>query len=276
MHIVTVATHSQYYFPYLVESCKRNGSELVVLGFGEKWLGFNWRYKKMVEYLSTLPKEEVVCFVDGYDVICTRNLNELESEFYKIKQKNKCKMVVGHEKAYLFNIIGQYYFGKCKNTNLNSGTYIACAGEMKNIIQKIYELNPNDNADDQVLMTKYCKQSNDLYIDEKNELFLTLSNALYDVNKHVTYEKGELIYQNQHPFFIHASSYGNMDNIVETLEYGKCSVRYELYNNFFDKKVLFYLSEIKYTLFFPFFFLFLFLFRKKIIRTIRKINNRLY
>ena len=41
MHIVTVVTHSENYFPYLVESCKRNGSDLIILGYGEKWLGFN-------------------------------------------------------------------------------------------------------------------------------------------------------------------------------------------------------------------------------------------
>ena len=264
MHIVTVATHSQYYFPYLVESCKQNGSELVVLGFGEKWLGFNWKYTKMMEYLSTLPKEDVVCFVDGYDVICTRNLDELESEFYRIKQKTKCKMIVGHDKRISFNKIAVAFFGQCKSKDLNSGTYIACAGDMKHIIQKIYDLNPTTNADDQIAMTTYCQQSNDLYIDEKNELFLTILHSLSDLNQHVTYEKGVLTYQNQHPFFIHAPGCGHLDTIIETLGYGKCSVRYQLNNKyFFYKKVLFYLSEIKYTLFFLFLFI-LFLNRKKI------------
>ena len=75
LHIVTVATDSQYYFPYLVESCKRNGKELEVLGMGEVWQGFNWKYVKMMEYLKTLPTDDIVCFVDGYDVVCCRNLH---------------------------------------------------------------------------------------------------------------------------------------------------------------------------------------------------------
>jgi hypothetical protein len=33
MHIVTVANKSEGYFEYLVESCKRNGGELEVLGW---------------------------------------------------------------------------------------------------------------------------------------------------------------------------------------------------------------------------------------------------
>lgn len=36
IHIVTVATHNEGYFEYLVESCKRNGAKLEVLGWGTK------------------------------------------------------------------------------------------------------------------------------------------------------------------------------------------------------------------------------------------------
>lgn len=56
LHIVTVATESKYYFPYLVESCKKYGKELEVLGYGEKWKGFNWRFKLMIEYLKNYLK----------------------------------------------------------------------------------------------------------------------------------------------------------------------------------------------------------------------------
>ena len=78
LHIVTVATESKYYFPYLVESCRKYGKELEVLGYGEKWKGFNWRFKLMIEYLKNLNPSHIVCFIDGYDVICTRNLYEFK------------------------------------------------------------------------------------------------------------------------------------------------------------------------------------------------------
>ena len=91
-HIITVATDPKYYFPYLVESCKNLGKELKVLGMGEKWEGFNWKYKQMVEYLNQLPKTDIVCFVDGYDVVCCRNLNELPRAFLKIKKNIIAKL----------------------------------------------------------------------------------------------------------------------------------------------------------------------------------------
>jgi hypothetical protein len=42
--IVTVATESKYYFEYLKKSCENNGKNLEVLGYGEKWQGFAWRF----------------------------------------------------------------------------------------------------------------------------------------------------------------------------------------------------------------------------------------
>jgi len=51
LHIITVATEIKYYMPYLIESIKKNNNELVILGLNMKWLGFNWRFKMMKEYL---------------------------------------------------------------------------------------------------------------------------------------------------------------------------------------------------------------------------------
>ena len=47
-HIITIATNSELYFPYLVDSCKKNGIPLTVLGYGEKWTGFTFRFDKMI------------------------------------------------------------------------------------------------------------------------------------------------------------------------------------------------------------------------------------
>jgi len=86
LFVVTVATEPNYYFQYLQESCKKNEKELVVLGYGEKWKGFNWRFKLIINYLKTLKKNDIVCVIDGYDVLCTRNLNELKDVFLQVKK----------------------------------------------------------------------------------------------------------------------------------------------------------------------------------------------
>ena len=84
VRLVTVATHSQFYFPWLLESCKRYNTKIEVLGWGEKWKGFTWRFSLMIEYLKSLDPEEIVCFIDAYDVILLRPLEDIVSYFNDI------------------------------------------------------------------------------------------------------------------------------------------------------------------------------------------------
>ena len=241
LHIVTVATHSQYYFPYLVESCKRNGKELTVLGYGEKWKGFNWRFKLVLDHLNKLNRTDIVCFVDGYDVICTRNLNKLADEFLKLKNKYNCKIVVGEHKSivnnkltYVFDLFLNYYFGKCKNRSLNAGTYIGQVNDMLEVLDKIYNLYPINNADDQLLLTKYCKLNpNNIYIDTKNELFLTLESSYQEINQYMEFRDNKVYYQNNAPFFIHGAGRTYLDNIIIKMNYPyEDKINVQIYNDF--------------------------------------------
>jgi hypothetical protein len=222
LHIVTVATESKYYFPYLVESCKRNGSTLVVLGYGDEWKGFNYRFKLMIDYLKKLPPNDIVCFVDGYDVLCVRDLNELSSEFIKIKNKTNCKIIVAKDTMTnsVFSYIGALIFDQCKNTNINAGTYIGYASELLNIVETIYQNNPDNSNDDQILLTQYCKNNENIFhIDEKNELFFTQLTFLDEIDKYLTINNKDVFVNNENPFFIHAPS-GFFDNLIIKLGYG--------------------------------------------------------
>jgi hypothetical protein len=242
MHIVTVATESKYYFPYLKESCRRHGKELDVLGWGEKWQGFNWRYVKMIEYLKTKSPNDVVCFVDGYDVLCVRDLNDMEEVFKNIQKRTNCKLVVSQDISMkpIFSFIGKLYFGKCKNMKLNAGLYMGYVKDVLIIIEKIYNSNPKNDADDQVLMTKYCNMNNDLYIDKDKELFFSICYSLKEIDKYIVYDNG-VVYEGGRPFFVHATAYGYLDNMIIKLGYGECTVKNDLFNNYFEKKILFYL-----------------------------------
>jgi hypothetical protein len=225
LHIVTVATEIDYYMPYLIESCKKNGKELIILGYKEKWKGFNWRFKLMLNYLKTLNNNDIVCFIDGYDVICTRNLAELKNEFIKLKNETNSKIIVSEDKFVKTNLlsnflrISQYfYFDLCNGLNLNAGTYIGYVYDLIEILQEIYNIDPNDNADDQILLTKYCKINNNIYIDTNNKIFLTLGNLFSEIDKEVI-SNNKIIYNNNIPFFIHGPGTTYLDNIVKFLGY---------------------------------------------------------
>jgi hypothetical protein len=250
LHIVTVATEEKYYFPFLKYSCKKNGISLTVLGMGEKWLGFNWRYQKMLEFLKTIDQNDLVCFVDGYDVICSRNLSELPREFERIQKKTGCKIVVGKDNIVntLNKIFSYFTFGKCNEKYLNAGTYIGYSKDIREIIQQIYALNPRNNADDQVLMTKFCsKNPADFYIDEKGEIFLCIVDALNDIDPQVIYNTQKNNNNNKGPFFIHANGYGFLDNTIKRLGYDanheleKIDIPSQYKNDFLLNKIIKYI-----------------------------------
>ena len=250
LHIVTVATQSEYYFPYLIDSCERNGVTLEVLGLGEEWQGFNWRYTKMIEYLKSLPKNDIVCFVDGYDVICCRDLKEMPNVFYELKNKHKCKVIFGEDKTKsLMMDLNSLYFGKCDGQKLNAGTYIGLAGDLLVIVTNIYKLDARNDADDQVLVTEYCnKNPNEIYCDTKNQLFLSLLDPLSELDRHVEINNQTklLTYNSNAPFFMHAPGYGYLDNVIRKLGYSieENKIKNKLFNNFIEKKIMLYFRTI--------------------------------
>jgi len=250
LHIVTVATDPKYYFSYLVESCKRNGKELEILGFGEKWKGFYWKYELMIEYLKSVSENDIVCFIDGYDVICTNNLNKLKDSFIKIKNEKKCKIIVGHDKIkkndFLFKLFHHIFFGKCNNISINSGTYIGYSKDILYILENIISNKKNEN-DDQILLTNYCiNNPNDIYIDIDNKLFLTLLYPLTDLDKYVEIKNNKLIYNNNEPFFIHAAGYGILDNILIKLNYNyNDNIKKQYYSDIYKKRIYHYIKNFK-------------------------------
>jgi hypothetical protein len=229
LHIVTVATHNDGYLDYLIESCKKNNNDIKILGYGEKWQGFNWRFLLVINYLKTLNLNDIVCFVDGYDVLCTRNLDELSNEFIRIKNKYDCKIIVGHDKLivdnhkliqYANNFFVKRYFDTCKKKSLNAGTYIGYVSDLLIVLQDIYNLIPSNSADDQILFTKYCKTHNkDVHIDVESELFLAIAIPYIDANNYIKIKDNKVIYNNSQPFFVHAPGGTYLDKLIINLGY---------------------------------------------------------
>lgn len=229
VEIVTISTDNKFYYPTLVESCKKNKGELTTLGMGEEWKGYNWKFRKMIDYLSNLSDDKIVCFVDGYDVISCRDLTELADEFIKLKKKYNCRIIAGCDN---YGYIGKkfatsIFFGKCGDGEyyLNSGTYIGYAKDLKDIITKIYELNPSETADDQVLMIQYHNENpGEIHIDYECKIFLVLFCPLMNVDYFtpITINNNKLyaVDYKSMPFFIHAPGNGFLTNIITKMGYG--------------------------------------------------------
>ena len=155
IYIVTVANKSDGYYEILKESCIRNGCNLITLGFGEKWGGFVWKYKKLQEFLKTIDPSDIVVFVDGFDVIM---VDYIDTFIAKYKKFNK---------SIVFSIINdldimKYFAKKVFNTIkykgseywLCSGLYVGKAVDLINMFDMM-NIDSDTTNDDQLLLTQF-------------------------------------------------------------------------------------------------------------------------
>jgi len=223
LHIVTVSTDSKFYYPYLIKSCKRNGGNITTLGYNQEWKGYSWKFELVIKYLESIDDNDVVCFLDGYDVLCCRNLDGFIDKFLDIKTRTRCKIICGADtyENNLFKFVASIYFQKCKSQNLNSGTYCGFAKDIKNILNASKNINLTE-TDDQKLLTEYCIQNpKDIYVDSKNELFLVIADPLNEADKNfnITIKKNYIEFNGKRPYFIHGVGCTYLNNILIIQEY---------------------------------------------------------
>lgn len=254
MKNITVATKENIgYYSLLVESCKKNNIELVVLGLGEKWTGFTMRFKLWLQYLNTLDDNEIVMVNDAYDVIIIENKEKILKKFKTFKKPvifgNQCGIneyfIKGREYSLCFgNIIG----------------YVKYIKIILNILMENKELWEKYNNDDQLIINELYVEHNILQdiigIDKNNSIFFVASdlnritNINYLLNKEIInlkMENNQLLNQNDEPISVlHLPA--NMDgnkylnyigydtsNIELSFEYYRLDQIYGIYlkNNFF-------------------------------------------
>ena len=225
LHIVTIATREAFYLPYLRASCRRHGKVLTVLGMGRQaeWKGLTTKLKWMLQYLSLKPDEDLVCFVDGYDVICTRDLKELPQAFHSICKRHGGQVVVAHNlypRSWM-HLVHKVYYKRCKGYNLNSGTYMGRVLDIRRMIQRTMSLNRTykTNSDQQLLTLECIANPKQFCIDRDSALFLNINDFGQDLRPHVQIKGGYLTYDGRQPFFVHANGNGILDTILVDLGY---------------------------------------------------------
>ena len=234
IHYVCVATENKLYFPYL----KQLLPDLVVLGMGMKWTGFIMKYELIVEYLKTLKDDDILCFLDAYDVLPTKNIVNLGQQFIEFSKTHpKTKIIVGG------GIITNPIQKICNdiifdNSELNSGTYIGYVKEILYVLSDIIK-KPNI-CDDQVELIKYSKQNpNDIYIDNNSDFFCVVSTPLQPV----------MLNGNDKCSFIHANGNGCLEDFLKEHHNINCGLdvrlnNYIIHSQAMSSKVQTYIKQI--------------------------------
>ena len=87
LRMVTYGSHAGYKFCWLVFSAVQEQLDLIILGFNQAGQGKGLGYKLLttLDYLRALQDEEVVLFVDAFDVIVSNNASVLLSNFHRLQ-----------------------------------------------------------------------------------------------------------------------------------------------------------------------------------------------
>jgi hypothetical protein len=182
IHIVTVATKPGGHLKWLEESCIRNGTKLIILGMGSEWKGYITKYILMNEFLKNIPDDDIVCFVDAYDVLMIQHIDKLKEKFLKAIENTDYKMICALDSNPYLELQNWYYESN-SNIIINSGTYIGYSKNIQHIINWMINESNNDNTktDDQLLLNKYYKLfENDIYIDKLNKFFLAETTLIHE------------------------------------------------------------------------------------------------
>jgi hypothetical protein len=231
--VLAYGTDKQGYFDLFMASCKRYHIEPVILGWGERWIGFGKKVMEIREYLRNLPGDEIVISVDPFDVIFLSGLEEIEEKFLKLSTPFLC----GALKLNRFNRnIYSFEFNRTKRTipetpsgfnHLNSGTWISRAGYAIGLIDTLtdrYQMT-EVTMDQQLLTGIYVKDRSIVDIDWKCEIFhnilftdfITRRPDLNDIVFNETRIKNRTT--GTKPCILHASGNSRMKDIARRLGY---------------------------------------------------------
>ena len=166
VHIITTANKSDGYYEILKESCIRNGCKLTTLGFGEKWTGFIWKYEQLKKFLKSVNSDDIVVFVDGFDVVMNEHIDIF---IQKYKKFNKSIVLSVIYNSNTLKFIEKRIFGTVK---YNGSDYFICSGLYVGRVSDLtymfdlMDINSDINNDDQLLLTKFII-NNPKFVNEK-------------------------------------------------------------------------------------------------------------
>ena len=181
VHTVTFGT-DETMMSALYNSAKRHHIVFENLGNGLEWKGASktdntgggQKINAIKKYIQNLPDNDIVMFVDGYDVFISNNINTIMQEYYKMD----AKVVFAKDYKYCWpDATLAELFSDGEGVYLNSGCWIGEVKEMKHILGSEIR----DDEDDQLYITKkYLSKKYDMKLDKECKIFQTTD--YYDMN----------------------------------------------------------------------------------------------
>ena len=160
VEIITYANKSDVpMLKNLIKTLESNGYKYTVLGKGEKWKGFMTKIRSCLTYTKTLPDDQIIAVVDGYDVFASGP----SSEFVERYKSYGYPLVVGAETRCGANCVPlkewwNHHASRITTTTLqycNGGFYVGKAMDVALLLQYMLDLGIDD---DQIALGTYLNR----------------------------------------------------------------------------------------------------------------------
>lgn len=149
VQVLSVATHRERMIDVFEESCSNLGYQLQLLGVGERWRGFSWRFDLIKNALEKLDSGQVVVVCDAFDTVMLQPASTLLDRF----TKHNTDLLFTTEPSDFHPLVRYYRWRLFGKNIVNGGTYLGYAGAMLDFIKS---LKYTHSTDDQRLLSIAC------------------------------------------------------------------------------------------------------------------------
>lgn len=225
LHIVTVATKSKGYLPVLEQQVKEKNMVLEKLAQNKEYKGHYMKDLEMMDYLRTIPSEDIVIFVDGFDTLM---LSEPDEIIEKFKNFNT-KLLLSIENIGGLSFIHDAVFEKIEGHYLNSGLYMGYAGFMLNFLDDMYKGDYDKNSNQKTWMKhlnrlKTVNKLDGIKFDTASDVFL---NHSFTTNNYPILKNKRILLYDSKPCFIQGNGREDMSYIIKATGHNK----YDIHRN---------------------------------------------
>ena len=185
-HVCTVANYQCHNLDILLNSAQHYGLQVEVAGLDKTYRNNFYKLFRMKEHLKNIPDQDIILFVDAFDVVLLGNKQQFIERFLSF---NAPLVFSAERRLYpahsVHDMKTPYPASSTTFRYLNSGGYIGKAGYIKimidEVISKRYSIpliRYRRLQSDQFHCHRYflCNQKS-VKLDTKNKIFVTLSDV---------------------------------------------------------------------------------------------------
>ncbi len=170
LHLCTCASHHVKNLDQLLHSCNEQGIELDIVGMGKPF-SFGMCLREFKTYLEALPEDDIVLFIDAYDVLILADAETLLEKFHKMQVPYTFSAETNcHPFPHVANIHPET---ASRFKYLNSGSYMGYVAALKQIFEEISPI-PDETDDQGLLMVYFLYHPEQMILDTDCELFIPL------------------------------------------------------------------------------------------------------